>query len=162
MNKRILRTLLACTGFCVTSVAGPACVAGASTGAWKWTDSGTLGRAAACGAHGVRAGVGVCQFKVPNAPVAARVVREVVSVRNTGTRVACFGLSISTSSMAGLQSFCAKPGATGTYQTSGPAKDFRSTSLSVFVTSGSKSKPIAPVSDSHVYPFTVTFSEPSV
>lgn len=127
---------------------------------WSWRTSRTLGAHQNCSKLGASLSKLVCGFHVANAP---RVnVKETVVVRftNTTTRTKCFALSISSTYMAGLRDVCVKPKTTGHITMSGPARQYRSTQLSIFVASGSASKPIAPLRDSATSPFTVVFSQP--
>lgn len=128
---------------------------------WSWHASGTLGAHQHCSKDGVRLSNLVCGFHVANAPSSS--VRETVRVRFTNTTAhrACFGLSISTSYMAGVRSVCVKATSSGGISMSGPGRHYRGTQLSVFVTSGSTTKPIAPMRDRATYPFTVLFSQTS-
>jgi hypothetical protein len=128
--------------------------------AWSWRASGTLGRAPECSKAGVLASHDICGFKIPNAPRASGTVTGVVRVKNTGARVACYGVSLSTSFMAGLQSFCVKANSSGQFITKGPARHYDGTALSFFVTSGSKTEPIQALRGTSTSPFTITFSEP--
>ncbi|MHB1208192.1 MAG: hypothetical protein ACYC1I_00615 [Acidimicrobiales bacterium] len=122
---------------------------------WSWHASGTLGARQNCSKVGVRLSKLVCGFHVANAPRSS--VRETVRVRftNTTARTTCFGLSISTSYMGGLQSVCVKAKASGAIAMGGPGRHFRDTQLSVFVTSASTTRPIAPMRDRATYHFTV-------
>jgi hypothetical protein len=113
-----------------------------------------------CSKVGERLSSIVCGFHVPNAPRLKLRETGVVRFVNTSARTKCYGLSISTSYMAGLRSICVKARSTGRLTMSGPAFQFRSTQLSIFVTSGSTSTPIAPLRDRDSSRFTIIFSEP--
>ncbi len=156
-GQRLVRASL--TG-AVLSAASASAAFAATTATWSWRASGTLGRIAVCSQAGVRTATDVCRYKIPNAPTASGTVTEVVRVKNTSAHRACYGLSISTSYMAGLQSFCVKANSTGQYRASGLARHYFGASLSIFVTSGSKTRPISAIGGSHPSPFTITFSEP--
>jgi hypothetical protein len=134
--------------------------AAAPARAWSWRASGTLGRAAECSKAGVLASHDICAFKIPDAPRASGTVTGVVRVKNTGERVACYGVSLSTSFMAGLQSFCVKANSSGQFITKGSARHYDRTRLSFFVTTGSKTEPIQAIRGTTASPFTITFSEP--
>ncbi len=127
---------------------------------WSWRASGTLGAHQNCSKHGTSLSKLVCGFHVANAPRVNVKETAVVRFTNTTTRTKCFALSISSTYMAGLRDVCVKPKTTGHIAMSGPARQYRSTQLSIFVASGSASKPIAPLRDSATSPFTVVFSQP--
>lgn len=133
---------------------------GAVSTAWSWRATGSLGRNEVCSKVGQRLVVDVCGFHVPNAPRMSGTVTGVVQVRNKSSHTECYGVSLSTSYIAGLQSFCAKPRSTGQFKTGGPARHYIDTQLSIFVTSGSKTKPIQPIRSLDTSPFTIVFSEP--
>lgn len=135
--------------------ATPSC-AGATS--WTWHGSGTLGASAHCAAPGRRSGRFVCLFHVADAPAASGMETGVVEVTNDAPRRACYGVSIATDYMAGLQDFCVRGHARGRYVTRGPATNYRGTALSFFVTSGSKTQPIQPEAGTSPSPFTITFS----
>jgi hypothetical protein len=86
-------------------------------------------------------------------------VEQLVSVRNTSTQRVCYGISLSTSYRAGLQSFCVKPRSTGQYKQHGAAGDYRGGRISIFVTSSSRKQFIGAVKSSSKSPFTVLFCE---
>lgn len=133
----------------------------AASTTWSWHASGTLGAHQNCSKVGVRLSKLVCGFHVTDAPSSS--VRETVRVRftNATSHTTCFGLSISTSYMAGLRSVCVKAKSSGGIAMSGPGRHYRGTQLSIFVTSGSTTKPIAPIRDRATYAFTVLFSQMS-
>lgn len=137
--------------------------AGASSAAttWSWHTMGTLGVQQNCSKVGARLSALVCGFHVANAPSSnARESLHVVFA-NTTSRTACFGVSVSTSQMAGLRSVCVKARGVGSIAMSGPGREYRATQLSLFVTSGSATKPIAPVRVNSTYPFSILVSQVS-
>ena len=138
-------------------VAVPSAVADAAP--WSWRASGSLGEVISCSGTGARAAGNTCSFTLTDPPSGRGTVEALVSVRNTSTRRVCYGISLSTSYMAGLQSFCVKPRSTGQYKQHGAAGDFRGGRISIFVTSGSRKQPIGAVKSSSKSPFTVLFSE---
>jgi len=148
----LVGSMVAITGFSSTS--------GASTTGWSWRVAGTLSRHPVCSAKSSPGAQEQCSFKVPNAAKPNGIVTGVVEVRNLNAHTRCFGVSISTSYMAGLNQFCVKAGATGEFRTKGPAHHYIATRLILFVTSGSTNKPIQPMNDSGTYGFVITFSEP--
>ena len=154
-RRRLLTALLA--GAALSTVFAPSAFAGT---AWTWRAAGTLGATPACSKVAVIASHHVCGYRVSNAPRLSGTVTGVVRVKNTSAKVTCYGVSLSTSYMAGLQSFCVKPDSFGQYRTSGPARHYEGTMLSFFVTSGSKTSPIQAIGDRYASPFTITFSEP--
>jgi hypothetical protein len=148
----------AAAGVALTASLGSFAVA-ASSSVWTWRVSGILSRTSACSRASEHAAADVCLYKVPNPPRASGTVTGVVRVTNTSSRATCYGVSLSTSYMAGLQSFCVKAKSTGQFTTSGPERHYHETQLSFFVTSGSKTRPISPLGDPYPSPFSVTFSE---
>jgi hypothetical protein len=160
MGSSYRRILALCLVGAVLSAGGASSATGATPARWSWRATGTLGRTAECSKAGVRTAIDICRYRIPNAPKAAGTLTEVVRVKNLSSRTTCYGLSLATSYMAGLQSFCVKPVTTGEYRTSGLARHFDDADLSIFVTSGSKTAPIQAVRDLHLSPFTITFSEP--
>jgi hypothetical protein len=126
---------------------------------WSWRVAGTLSRSSACSKAGERAVGDVCRYQVSNPSQARGTVTGVVTATNTSDRRTCYGVSLSTAYMAGLQSFCVRAKSTGRWVTSGPASHYRDTQVSVFVTSGSTTVPIQPLGDPHPSPFTISFSE---
>jgi len=154
-HKRLLMALLG--GSVLSTVLAPSAFAGT---AWTWRAAGTLGATPVCSKAAVIASHHVCGYRIANAPRSSGTVTGVVRVKNTGAKVTCYGVSLSTSYMAGLQSFCVKPDSSGQYRTSGPARHYERTMLSFFVTSGSKTSPIQAIGDRFASPFTITFSEP--
>lgn len=127
---------------------------------WSWRTSGTLGAHQNCSKLGTSLSKLVCGFHVANAPRVNIKETAVVRFTNTTARTKCFALSISSTYMAGLRSVCVKPKTTGHITMSGPARQYRSTQLSIFVASGSTSKPIAPIRDTATSKFSVVFSQP--
>ncbi len=152
-------TLVLLQGLVLSTVLASAATGAVST-AWSWRAAGTLGRNEVCSKVGQRLAIDVCGFHVPNAPRTSGTVTGVVRVRNDSLHTECYGVSLSTSYMAGLQSFCAKAKSTGQFKTNGPARHYVDTQLSIFVTSGSKTKPIQPMRSLDASRFTIVFSEP--
>jgi hypothetical protein len=134
-------------------------VSASATTPWTWRATGVLGYHQTCSALGRNLAGPVCSYRVPNAPRVAGVESLVVRVTNHSSARTCYAISISTTYMAGLHSWCVKAHATGQYATRGSARHFRGTSLGLFVTSGSTSTPIAPVHDTHSSPFIVVVRE---
>ena len=157
------RTLLRSVGAAMLLAAVPflsTMAASGSTGLpWKWHVAGTLSRHPVCSANAKPAALEICSYRAPNAPRANGVETGVITVKNSSTSAKCFGVSLSTSYMAGLQDFCVRAGRTGHYRTSGPASHYRAMQLSFFVTSGSKKVPIQPKVDTSHSSFSVVFSE---
>ena len=138
-------------------VAVPSAVADAPP--WSWRASGSLGKLISCSGTGARAAGNACSFTLTDPPSGPGKVEELVSLRNTSTQRVCYGISLSTSYVAGLQSFCVKPRSTGQYKQHGVAGDYRGGRISIFVTSGSRAQPIGAVKSSSKSPFRVLFSE---
>ena len=157
-NSHRRLTLLLLQGVVLSTVLASTATGAVST-AWSWRAAGTLGRNEVCSKVGQRLAVEVCGFHVPNAPRTTGTVTGVVRVRNDSRHTECYGVSLTTSYMAGLQSFCAKAKSTGQFKTSGPARHYVGTQLTIFVTSGSKTKPIQPTRSLDTSPFTIVFSE---
>ncbi len=133
---------------------------GASKTPWSWHVAGVLSRHPVCSSTSGPGSLEICSYRIANAPRPNGVETGVVTVKNTSTSRKCYGISLSTAYMGGLQDFCVNAGSTGHYRTSGPAHHYKATQLSLFVTSGSPTKPIQPRNDSDHSPFTITFSEP--
>ncbi len=133
---------------------GPA--AGAAT--WSWHAAGTIADPVSCPRPGHAIGRTVCAYRLPDAPRAAAREAITVTVTNGGPRRACYGLSISTSVAAGLRQVCVGAHRTGRLLLAGAARDWRATSLEVFATSGSSSRPIAPQRAPGRSPFVVRVS----
>ncbi|HQU26289.1 MAG TPA: hypothetical protein PLS29_04570 [Acidimicrobiales bacterium] len=117
---------------------------GAGAATWSWRATGTLADPVVCPRPGHAIGRSICAYRVPNAPRAATREAITVTIANGGPRRACYGLSISTSVAAGLRQLCVGAHRTGRLRLAGPARDYRATSLELFATSGSTSRPIAP------------------
>lgn len=126
---------------------------------WSWRATGVLGDHQNCSALGRSLAGPVCSYRVPNAPRVAVVESLVVRVTNPSSARTCYAISIATTYMAGLHSWCVEAHASGQYATRGPARHFLGTSLSLFVTSGSTSTPIAPRHDRHSSPFVLAVRE---
>lgn len=134
-------------------------VASASSWVWTWKAAGTLSTASTCSKKAQHAPRDECLYQLPDPARSSGTVTGVVSVTNNSARRTCYGVSLSTSYLAGLQSFCVKAHTQAQYTTSGPAAHYRDTQLALFVTSGSKTKPIQPLADASPSPFTITFHE---
>ncbi len=125
---------------------------------WSWKATGTLGVGQECGTRAVSTKDFACAYGVSNPPTSVKKVTLAVSAKNAASTTTCYGLSVSTSYSAGLESFCVKAKSTGTYRSSGPATHYRQLSVSVFVTSGSKNRPIAPEKSDKTSTFSITES----
>jgi hypothetical protein len=112
---------------------------------WSWKATGTVGLKTVCLKSTVPVSDHVCSYAVPNAKQTKGTESLLVMFKNATDKSLCFGVSISSSYDAGLQSVCSKPHAIAKYKVTGSVQHFRQTNVSLFVTSGSKSKPIAPV-----------------
>ena len=132
---------------------------GTPSKAWRWMAEGVLDQRPRCSKLGRASVPSTCQFQVANPPVLAGTVRLDVRVHNTGASPLCYGLSIVTSYLAGIQRFCAKPGGYGTYVVTSPAKYYVDFELDVFVSVGTKDQPIAPINATWPSPFSISFSE---
>ena len=132
---------------------------GSSASPWSWRVFGTLSRHAHCTSASTPGSLEICSYRITKAPRLNGIETGIVKVHNSSSRTKCYGVSLSTSYMAGLHDFCVKPGATGEYRTSGKARHYVATQLSVFVTNGSKKKPIQPMNDSDHSSFVIIFSE---
>ncbi|MGD1013498.1 MAG: hypothetical protein ABR963_03800 [Acidimicrobiales bacterium] len=126
---------------------------------WRWRAEGVLELHPKCSTLGRAEVPSTCQFQVANPPVLSKRVKLDVRVHNTGTVPLCYGLSISTSYLAGLQSFCAEPGTYGSYVTTSRGKYYVDFELDLFVSDDSKSEPLSPIPSSSRSPFTITFGE---
>ena len=154
---------IAIVGVIATGLTGAALGLGgpvsAATASWTWRATGSLGTHSVCAGASRKASSLVCLYRVPNAPRTSGEVTGVVQVTNRSDRITCYGVSLSTSYMGGVQSFCVGPHSTGSYRTGGAASHYRATQISLFVTSGSKTAPVSPERDATSSPFTVTFRE---
>jgi hypothetical protein len=126
---------------------------------WRWRVDGVLEQHPKCSKQGRAEVPSTCQFQVANPPVFAGEVKLDVRVHNTGALPLCYGLSITTSYLAGLQGFCAKPDAFGTYVVTSPAKYYVDFELDIFVSVDSKSQPLSPIPSNSRSPFSISFSE---
>jgi hypothetical protein len=140
----------------------PAQSAGASASSikidWSWSASGQLGRDVSCVGFESHSSKTACEFSFASAP-GTDVVHETVTFSNQNAITTCYGIAISTSYMAGLNSLCVKGHSSLQFKNQGNARHFKDTSLSVFVTSGSTSRPIDAIPDRGRTTFTVVFSE---
>jgi len=132
---------------------------GRSTGAWRWTARGTLAYHARCSNEGHAQVPDTCVFQVPNPPSLAHQVTLDVRVHNTTASRVCYGLSVTTSYLSGLQSFCVKPHARGGYETTNQARFFVDFTLDVFVSTSASNQPLTPTRAPGPSPFTVTVSQ---
>jgi hypothetical protein len=130
----------------------------AASAPWAWKVTGVLGSGEECGTRAVSSSDYACAYSVSNPPDSVKKVMLRVTAKNSSGTLTCFGLSVSTSYSAGLESFCVKPHATGTYRSSGSASHYRQLSVSVFVTSGSKDRPIAPENSKRSSDFSISVS----
>ena len=126
---------------------------------WSWRASGSLGKVISCSGSGARAEGNSCAFNLTDPPSGPGTVAEIVSVRNTSPKRVCYGISLSTLHMAGLQSFCVKADSTGRYRQHGATGNYRGGRVSIFVTSGSRTQPIGAIKGSSKSSFTIVFSE---
>ena len=117
---------------------------GAGAVTWSWRATGTLADPIVCPRPGHAIGRTICAYRLPDAPRATTRETITVTITNLGPRRACYGVSISTSVAAGLRQVCVGAHLTGRLRLGGPASDYRATSLELFATSGSTSRPIAP------------------
>ncbi len=136
-----------------------ATVASASSLVWTWKVSGTLSKASTCSAKAQHAPRDECLYRLPDPSKASGTVTGVVAVTNNSAQRTCYGVSLSTSYLGGLQSFCVRAHTVAQYMTKGPAGHYLDTQLALFVTSGSKTKPIQPMGAASPSPFTITFTE---
>lgn len=127
---------------------------------WRWSASGTLGRPVTCSHAGTRYLNKSCSYRIPDAPRASLRETGVVKVTNLGDKEACYGLSISSTYMAGLRRVCVKPASAGRLRFVGPARHFRSTRLSIFVSVASANQPIRPITSTNRSRFTINFTQP--
>jgi len=128
-------------------------------GNWTWSAKGILRTHSKCSKQGRAQVPGTCQFQVANPPKTKGEVRLDVRVHNIGAVAACYGLSITTSYLAGLQSFCDKAGAYGSYVIKNRAEYYIDFTLDLFVSVDSKGQPLTPIAPNSPSPFRVTFSE---
>ena len=126
---------------------------------WSWRAFGSLGKPISCSGTGARAAGNTCSFTLIDPLSGSGTVEELVSVRNASAQRFCYGISLSTSYRAGLQSFCVKPRSTGQYKQHGAAGDYRGGRISIFVTSSSRKQFIGAVKSLSKSPFTVLFCE---
>ncbi len=124
---------------------------------WSWSVNGVLGQHAQCSSKATSSAQHACAYSVSRPAKDVTRVKFTFSVSNLATRTVCYGVSLSTSYDAGLQSICVKPKSHGQYSQSGVASHFDQASVSVFVTSGSKNRPIAPEASASSSPFTISF-----
>ncbi len=142
----------------MVSVAG-APWASASSWVWTWKAAGTLSTASTCSKKAQHALRDECLYRLPDPTRTSGTVTGVISVTNNGSHRTCYGVSLSTSYLGGLQSFCVRGHTVAEYMTKGPAAHYLDTQLALFVTSGSKTQPIQPLADASPSPFTITFHE---
>lgn len=134
---------------------------GRSSGPWRWSAAGTLAYDARCSNQGHAQVPDTCVFEVANPPTLSRNMTFDVRVRNTGASRVCYGISVTTSYLSGLQSFCVKPHASGGYETTNQARFFVDFSLDLFATTNATRQPLAPMKEAIESPFVITFSQPS-
>lgn len=132
---------------------------GRSTASFHWTATGTLTYHARCSKEGHAQVPDTCAFQVPNPPTLAKKITLDVRVHNTSAVRHCYGLSVTTSYLSGLQSFCVKPHASGGYETTNVAKYFIDVTLDLFVSTSSANEPLAPIKTTSRSAFRVTFSQ---
>lgn len=155
MARPLLGTMVIAALVAVTGVTASA----TSKVEWSWKVSGTLARVSTCSSKGQPTTPDQCLFQLPNPAFATGTVTGVVLVTNTSGHRTCYGVSISTSYLVGLQSVCVKAHAEGQYTTKGRASHYDSTQLGVFVTNGSPDAPIQALRPAHSSRFTIAFTE---
>lgn len=130
---------------------------GAASGAprWSWRAVGVLTTRVNCPAPGRAVGAAICRYDLPDAPPGVTTEAIRVTVTNGGAHRACFGESVSSSVAAGLRQVCVAAHHEGSMRLVGPARDYRATTLELFVTSGSPTRPIAPQRSTSRCPFTL-------
>ena len=126
---------------------------------WRWRAAGVLEQRPRCSKEGRASTPSTCQFVVANPPLLSGEVTLDVRVHNTGTSALCYGLSIATSYLAGLQGFCAKPGGYGTCVVTSRAKYYVDFELDLFVSVNAKNQPLSPITSTWPSPFVISFSE---
>lgn len=132
---------------------------GTSSNEWSWRAGGVLGRQTTCSRQGRAQSPATCQFQVANPPVLSGEIRLEVRVHNGDRSAHCYGLSITTSYLAGLQDFCAKAGGYGHYVTMSPARFYVDFELDLFVSVNEKGQPLSPVPSTSRSRFDIVFSE---
>ncbi len=151
------RWLLAAAAFIAVVVIGVSL--GHSTGTWRWRAQGTLAYHARCSNEGHAQVPATCVFQVPNPPSLSHKITLDVRVHNTNATRVCYGLSVTTSYLSGLQSFCVKPHASGGYTTTNQARFFVDFTLDVFVSTSATNEPLAPKRGPGPSSFVVTVSQ---
>jgi len=134
-------------------------IAGAAT-PWHWSASGTLGPHVTCSHAGTRLAHKSCSYRIPDAPSASRRETGVITVHNLGSRRACYGVSVSSTYMAGLRRLCVGSASTGRLRLVGIARHYRSTHLSIFVTVLATNQPIHPITSASRSWFAIVFTQP--
>ena len=155
-NKaRILLCVLACSTVLVTQNAF------AASSSWTWLATGSVGQVMHClsPSSSAVATKDVCEFHVTEPPSSTALVTETLVLKNTSAKRVCVGLSIATSYMGGVQQFCVSPNASTTHREHGPGSHYRQTLVSIFITSGSRSRPIAPIVSGSTCSFSLTFAQ---
>lgn len=118
-----------------------------TSGAWSVDIVGTLNGDATC-SNGTSVGHhDACESRVPNLPMKFRTEKVDLLVVNESSKRTCYGVSISSTYLAGLNSFCVGGYERHHYRVSGPAAHFRDLNLILFVTSASSNVPIGPIPD---------------
>lgn len=128
---------------------------------WRWKATGVLGQPLRCSKEGRAQTTATCHFDVANPPVLSGRVRFEVRVYNTGTGTLCYGLSIATSYLAGLQGFCAKAKSYGSYVVTSRAEYYVDFELDLFDSVDAKDQPLSPISPPWPSRFEIVFSEPA-
>jgi hypothetical protein len=133
-----------------------------SSAPWSWGVEGTLQTHPRCSSEGHAQAPDTCEFRVANPPRVPGRVRLEVRVHNPTASTVCYGLSITTSYLAGVQNFCADPHATGKYHSTSPATDYVDFDLVLYVSTDDKNEPLAPVVLKAPSHFSISFSEAGI
>ncbi len=132
---------------------------GTPSRSWRWQAEGVLAQPLRCSKEGRAQVTSTCRFEVANPPVLSGRVRFEVRVYNTGTSTLCYGLSIATSYLAGLQGFCAKAKSYGSYVVTSRAKYYVDFELDLFDSVEVANQPLAPITPPWPSRFEILFSE---
>jgi hypothetical protein len=123
--------------------------------AWNNDIVGTLDGNAACSNGSSIGHYETCESSIPNLPTKFRTENLDLRVVTESSKQTCYGVSISSSYLAGINSFCVGGYAHHDYRLTGPAAHFRDLNVSLFVTSNSNSGPIGPIPDTSASPFQI-------
>gem|GEM_PF-2070247 len=122
---------------------------------WSNDIVGTLDGNATCSNGSSIGHYETCESTIPNLPTRFRSENLDLRVVNESSKRTCYGVSVSSSYLAGINSFCVGGYAHRDYRLTGPAVHFRDLSVSLFVTSNSKNVPIGPIPDASASPFQI-------